>query len=415
MLEAPELGLGASEHAPIIIATDGRPESDGALVAGRLLAETPGALRLVSVLRPMPVIPESEMVVMPELEASRRSELQRHVIAQMDRAWVSLCPIEIEVGDPATMITRLAQRSHASLIVAGIGRHRVADRIFGDETALRLIRLADVPVLAAVPGMMHAPKRIVVACDFSESSTRAARIAVDVAAPGATIHLVHVAPRDASGYEWEGWDRSYKDDAGDAMIRMRHRLHVPKSMTVQTVLLQGDAATELLAFASSVQADLIATGSHGYGMMARMLVGSVATRLIRLSTCSVLTVPRQAVSDEVRAKADALHGQMLPRAEWATELDLFSKANAGRRAMLEVDDAELGAQAQEYDYPFRGATYDHHDGRIALMFGDVDGTGHHLTRGISQPAALGILRENGRDIALRVAHGKGQTLLTFIG
>ncbi len=367
LLEPPELGLGASDAAPVIIATDGRDQSDGALAVGKLLAERKNAYRLVTVLRPMPIIPESQMVVTDELEASRRGEIQREVIAQMDRVWDGIAPLQIEIGDPATTITRLAHRTHASLIVAGIGRHLVTDRIFGDETALRLIRMADVPVLAAVPGLTHAPRRIVVACDFSETSTRAARIAIDVAARGARIHLVHVAPRDASAFEWAGFDRTYNEDAGEAMLRLRHRLHVPKSMTVQSVLLQGDAATELLAFASSIQADLIATGSHGYRMMTRMLVGSVATRLIRLSTCSVLTVPRDAVSSETRIVADALRGQPLPEAEWAAELDLFSEANAGRRAMLEVDDADLGAQAQEYDYPFRGATFDHNDGRISLM------------------------------------------------
>jgi hypothetical protein len=227
---------------------------------------------------------------------------------------------------------------------------------------------------------------------------------------------VHVAPRDATTFEWEGWDRTYREDAGEAMLRLRHRLNVPKSMSVQTVLLQGDAATELLSFASSVQADLIATGSHGYGMITRMLLGSVTTRLIRLSTCSVLAVPRGAVASEVRIMTDALTGQPLARENWAAELDRFSRANAGRRAMLEVDDADLGAQAQEYDYPFRGATYDHNDGRISLMFGDAAGTGHHLTRGIGKPDAVGILRgQQGRDLALRIAHGKGQTLLTFIG
>ncbi|HEX6965265.1 MAG TPA: universal stress protein, partial [Gemmatimonadaceae bacterium] len=37
-------------------------------------------------------------------------------------------------------------------------------------------------------------------------------------------------------------------------------------------------------------ADLIALGSHGYGMWKRFMLGSVASKVLRLATCSVLVV-----------------------------------------------------------------------------------------------------------------------------
>ena len=42
----PELGVRASHASPVIIATDGRSQSDAALVLGRLLAESSGALSI---------------------------------------------------------------------------------------------------------------------------------------------------------------------------------------------------------------------------------------------------------------------------------------------------------------------------------------------------------------------------------
>jgi hypothetical protein len=49
------------------------------------------------------------------------------------------------------------------------------------------------------------------------------------------------------------------------------------------------------------------------------------------------------------------------------------------------------------------------------MFG-ADAGATHLTRGIVDPASVDLLTsENGEDIALRIGHGKGQTLLTFVG
>lgn len=411
---APELGVRASRSAPIIVATDGRAQSDSALVVGRLLAETADALRVVTVLKTIPVIPEAQLTVSADLEAARRAEMRRAVKAQMSRTWDDEYDLEVRDGDPASVIVSLAHDTGATMIVSGLGRHRVTDRVFGDETALRLIRMSHVPVFAAANGLTRAPRRIVVAVDFSETSLRAARLALEVASPNATIYLAHVAPRDSTLYDWKGWGATYKQDAGDALQKTREQLRVPKDITVQQVLLQGDPATELLAFATSVNADLIATGSHGHGFVARMLIGSVTTRIVRCSTCSVLSIPHTAIMTRVRTTVEPPVVSAIAHADWVEELDTFTKRNAGRRGVLEVDDPEIGAQAQEFDYPLLGATFDVHDQRVELMFGDNGLTGRHLARGIGGVTGIDVLRDDrGHDLAIRIAHGAGQTLLTF--
>ena len=100
--------------------------------------------------------------------------------------------------------------------------------------------------------------------------------------------------------------------------------------------------------------------------------------------------------------------------DWAVELEAFTRRNVGRLASLEVDDPELGAQAQEHDYPFLGAAWDHHDERVEIMLGDFEGRRRHLTRGIGGVTGIDVLRdEHGRDMILRVAHGTGQTILSL--
>ncbi|HVE32531.1 MAG TPA: universal stress protein [Gemmatimonadaceae bacterium] len=414
----PEVGVRAAKTSPVIVATDGRDQSDAALVAGGLLAgASDERLRVITVLKPMPIVsPEAQLPVSPDVEASRRAEAKRTVREQLGRVWNVPFDASVEVydGDPATTIANVAHESNASMIVSGLGRHRVMDRLFGDETALRLIRVAAVPVLAVGGQFTAAPTRIVVAIDFSETSLRAARLALELAAPAATIYLAHVAPRDATLYDWNGWGSNYKQDAGEGLQRMREQLRVPADMIVQRVLLQGDPATELLAFAASVNADLIATGSHGHGFVARMLIGSVTTRILRCSTCSVLTVPHAAAMTRLRTTVEPPVVKTLDRPEWTSQLDEFTRRNVGRRGVLEVDDPELGAQAQEHDYPFLGATYDRHDGRVELMLGELGDVQRHLTRGIGSVSGIDVLtNERGRDLALRIAHGAGQTLLTF--
>jgi nucleotide-binding universal stress UspA family protein len=271
-----------------------------------------------------------------------------------------------------------------------------------------------VPVLAAASGMTAAPRRIVVAVDFSETSLRAARLALDLAAPGATIYLTHTAPRDSATPDWHDGTSSYKRDAGAALTKTQEQLCVPDGMRLQRVILQGEPATELLAFAASVNADLIATGSHGHGFVARLLVGSVTTRIVRCSTCSVLTVPHSAVMTQVRTMVGHPVVVAYPRPEWTAALDDFTRRNLGRRGTLEVDDPEIGAQAQEIDYPLLGATYDEHDARVELMLGELGDRARHLTRGIGGVTEIDILRrDDGRDTAIRIGHGRGQTLLTF--
>lgn len=411
---APELGVRASRTAPIFIASDGRAQSDGALAIGRLLADSSEALRLITVLKPVPMVPEAQVTTTPDIEAARRAEARREVAEQADRLWNDDAGVELMEGDPATVITRAAHKSGATMIVCGLGRHRVADRIFGDETALRFIRMADVPVLAVSERLDHAPRRIVVAVDFTETSLRAARLSLELAAPSASIYLVHVAPRTGFTHEWDYPDGSYKQDAGNALQRVHEQLRVPKGMNVQEIMLQGDPATELLAFASSVNADLIATGSHGRGFMSRMLVGSVTTRIVRCSTCSVLSVPHGAVMTRARTEAQAPLVQVIPDEKWTTELAEFSRRNIGRRGTLEIDDLDIDAQAQAFDFPFAGADWDAHDKRVELMLGDTTAAGRHLTHSVAGVTSIAVMRDQqGNDLALRVAHGIGLTMFTF--
>ena len=411
----PERGVRASRTAPIIVATDGRDQSDAALVIAGLLAEAPDALRVVTVVKNMPVVsPDIPIDYPADIEASRRADAKRAAMEQVHRTWRDGQDVEVRDGDPASVVARVAHETSATMIVCGLGRHRVMDRVFGDETALRLIRMSEVPVFAVASGLAEAPRRIVVAVDFSETSLRAARLVLDVAAPGATIYLTHTAPRDSATPDWPDGTSSYKRDAGAALETLHDQLRVPATMRVQRVMLQGEPATELLAFAASVNADLIATGSHGHGFVARMLVGSVTTRIVRCSTCSVLTVPHAAVSTHARTMVGHPVVMAYPRPEWTAALDDFTRRNLGRRGTLEVDDPEIGAQAQEIDYPLLGATYDDHDARVELMLGELGDRTRHLTRGIGGVTGIDILRrEDGRDAAIRIGHGQGQTLLTF--
>jgi hypothetical protein len=104
----------------------------------------------------------------------------------------------------------------------------------------------------------------------------------------------------------------------------------------------------------------------------------------------------------------------LEPSQWATVLADFTRTNAGRRTRLEIDDPEIGAQAQEMDYPLRGVAFDPHDQRLEIMLGVLGKGEPHLSRSIGDVTSLDLLVDKGgQDVALRVRHGTGQTMLTF--
>lgn len=98
---------------------------------------------------------------------------------------------------------------------------------------------------------------------------------------------------------------------------------------------------------------------------------------------------------------------------WSKVLKTFTERNAGRVVTLEVDDPDIGAMVEAKSYPLLGVDYDHKDGRITIMLGGSTIGGEHLTRAIPNPHSVSVLTEGGKDAALAIGHGKGQTLLTI--
>ena len=316
--KTPSIGAG-----PYLIATDGSYRADGALRAAELLGTRYGApASVVSVLEPFPLVsPEVQLPLTPELEAERRAERLGAVREQLlrmtggERTW----PLELRQGSPPVEILEKVRTADAKLIIVGLGRHNVVDRLFGDETALQLLRTASVPVLAVPSRLGYLPKRAIVAMDFSVSAIRAARISLEMLQEHGVLYLVHVIPRDLETAVWESMQDEYGKTVQTAFDQVTRQLAIPTSITVETIILRGDPAHEVLQFASRVSADLIAAGSHGYGFFSRLLLGSVATKLLRGATCAVLGVPLASVpiaDRQTRSKNEPV-AERLPTAELA--------------------------------------------------------------------------------------------------
>jgi len=417
--DASTVATTALKRGPIIVATDGSTSCDAALIAAsRLAALHNTKVVVVSAVVPVVVVPMNFGISVPysEIESAQRTERVNTVQTQLDRvgardeSWST----RIEYGEPAYEIATAARELDATVVIAGLGHHELLDRILGSETTLRIVRTSRSPVLA-VPGRFdELPKRMVVATDFSIASLDSARAALRLFPSITAVHMVHVMSRlEVPPEVVVTWEGLYAEPIPQSFERLTSELDLPPWITIDTVTLDGKTSHEVLRYAQHVGADLIATGSRGAGLMSRLLVGSTATGIIRGATCAVLAVPAAPGSDRMVGVEGVVEG---PDAEvrWAEELATFTKRNAGRRASLEVDDPDYGLMIQEHGYPLLGVAYDHHDKRVEIMLGDLRGTRRHLTRGISNVHSVDVLRDGrGRDRVLRVAHGRGQTLLTL--
>jgi len=404
---------------PIVVATDGTTSADSALKAAAMMSATVGAaVTVLAVLEPLPLVAADYGLLLPPVEAddARRTALVERVRDQIVETagprpqWT----VEVRDGDPASVIARMARELHARVIVVGIGHHNLLDRMFGSETALHALRLSKVPVFAVGPTFHTLPKRAAIAVDFSEHSVVAARAALALLGDLSMIYLVHVAPRlELQPTMYATWMIDYHEGVGSAFERLRSQLEFPSGATVENITLTGKPSRAILDFAKSSNVDVLVSGSRGAGLIDRILVGSTTTGLIRGASCAVLAVPT-AAGLPVRQERLSPVSATLPKQEWATALEAFTKRNAGRLVTMEVDDPEFGAQAQQHDYPFMGAAYDHHDERIQIMIGDMEKSTRHLTRSIGDVRHVDILTDAlGHDWVLRIAHGSGQTILTL--
>jgi nucleotide-binding universal stress UspA family protein len=126
--------------------------------------------------------------------------------------------------------------------------------------------------------------------DFSEPAEAAFSVATMLARThGARIVVLHVYPppvchgevvarRQDGGYEADLW-------------RLLDRYHAPDPATpVGGRLVEGDAAEEIVRVAKEEGCDLIVMGTHGRGGLPRLLIGSVADKVMRHAGCPVLTV-----------------------------------------------------------------------------------------------------------------------------
>ena len=281
----------------LVVATDATPDSDGALRVGLALARRDGVKADVfSVVEAPPFVdldgtPVPDLDHLVEIACDERGAM---LLAQRDRTHPGIheWPYELAVGPRVDTIVDRACATGASFILLGLGAHGLGARLSQRETALRVIRTAGLPVLALPSDAWGVPHSAIVAVDFTASSEHAARAALDLLGDDGTLYVAHVTPRVPIP---QGDSRTWREITKDAVIpkleEIVQRLDPSRGIRVEYVLLHGDPAHELVAFAEQMGIDMIAAGTHGRSALGRLMLGSVSTKLVRTAKCWVLVAP----------------------------------------------------------------------------------------------------------------------------
>lgn len=275
----------------ILIGSSGEPSSIGAIrVASALAARADVQVHLVAAAAP---------VVHPAIEGPTsivENEEHRHATLDAARKQLEHVPAANEwkvrsvVGWPAESILSEANHWGASLIVIGIGHHRVIDRFSGTETAVSVARRSDVAVMAVPADAAGLPLRVLAAIDFSEPSKSAARMAAAFMHPDGTLVLAHVTSIRADDCS-SAIDRNDAESLA-ALEDLASELRTRSGHRVTTHVMAGDVAEALLRFAHDEHCDMIALGAQARRMGDGVIFGSVRTRLLRAGSGTVLVAPQ---------------------------------------------------------------------------------------------------------------------------
>lgn len=136
------------------------------------------------------------------------------------------------------------------------------------------------------------PKRnVVVPVDFSPESLHAVEVGLQLVDQPAHLHVIHVViditPLEA-GEVWGVIDPQARIEQMEKLLRQK--LADAKYAGVQVTVLLGEPAHAIAQYAQDKHVDLIVVPSHGRTGLTRLLIGSVAERVVRLAHCPVLVL-----------------------------------------------------------------------------------------------------------------------------
>jgi len=284
----------------VLVATDGSRYGRWALdwVAALPLVD-PAKVTVLHVLDiAAPRAPFLSQQVMAGIERYTQKEIQRMEArsakalkeAKQQLASLNLTgTVRKEQGAVAPAILKRAPKRGGLLVVGSQGLDAL-DRFMLGSVSTDLIQHATCPVLV-VKNEAAPMRRITLAIDGSDASAKALAFVLAKFQPDRStgkggrvpiqVTVIHVMPF-----------LKYPElkEEGRRLVEQSAQKLIQTGFTSEAVCQLGKPAEEIMKVASKHRADMIVMGAKGLGAIARFLLGSVSTRVVQHSSCSVLVV-----------------------------------------------------------------------------------------------------------------------------
>ena len=287
----------------LLAATDLSASADAALERAFGLARHTGAMLTIALIDTPLELPTlatgTSPMTLGELDRSISAYVDEQLAERVRRAGVAGVSASAirRGGRPSDALSELAEELDVDLIVLGSEGHTGVKRLVLGSVAEHVAHRAPRPVLIA-RGPSGGPfAKVLVATDFAPPATQALVAARAIAAPDADVEALY-----AWHYPAGGWGLAALGEQSHAMSALREALtRGPEQRGAALVaaetlagralrfsLRHGPAAEVVTDEATAGGFDLVAVGTYGSGGVRRLLLGSVASQIIRHAPCSVL-------------------------------------------------------------------------------------------------------------------------------
>jgi nucleotide-binding universal stress UspA family protein len=269
--------------------------SDSAAAAVRVAAALRNEntkVHVVHVLAPLPEVRDWTWDFEDERRESARAQLRLEGGEDM------VCKVLLgSGGNPAVEIARYAEDIGADLIVtAARGRTGLARWLLGSVSE-QLLRLSRCSILTVRYPLTARWRRVLLPFDFSEPAMRALRVARALAGESGDLYVLHVLPPlPPLGLSAARRAALQQDRIGQVHEDIAHVLNA-HGVAATTHVVAGQAlnpGARITSVASELDVGLIVIPSQGRSGLARLLLGSVATRVVRLADRPVLVLKEHA-------------------------------------------------------------------------------------------------------------------------
>jgi nucleotide-binding universal stress UspA family protein len=228
--------------------------------------------------------------------APQRMEVQT---VTQERGTVPVVYTQTDSASPQTAIVDYATEHEVDLVVMGTHGRKGMDRLLSGSVAEEVVRRAPCPVFTVLASEDQPPRtpidRVVAPVDLSEQSALVRDHAAALATVyGASLDLLHVVEEAAFPTAY-GVDPltpaqpDVQDRAREALESLAADLDDFPNL-VNTHVLAGYAARDIVDFADEHAADLLVMATHGRTGLQRFLIGSVTEKVVRSAPCPVFTV-----------------------------------------------------------------------------------------------------------------------------